>query len=594
MNDTFEIERSGFETNERAHSALTSVGGYDPFNGFTGGCGSGRKRTPQPWNAVMINFKDIKLAYGERVLFNAISATIGQHDRIGLVGVNGSGKSTFFKLLLGEAEFDSGQIEKPDFVTLGYLPQDGISAKGKTLFEEAETAFADTLTLQKKIDAATERMYELDPTAEEYYELIDTIGEWEHQLDDHEPEKMKSRIERVLHGLGFSNDDLRRDTGEFSGGWQMRIALGKLLLQTPSLLVLDEPTNHLDILSQHWLEGYLRNYRGALMVISHDRAFLNAITNRTFELKLGNLNTYSGNYDFYEKESAERIATQRRKAAEQKKEIARQKEFINRFRSNQKKASMVQSRIKQLDKKEIIEPEREEKKIFFRFPPPPPASQKVVELTDIHKAYGDIKVFDGLSLRIDKGDRIAVVGVNGAGKSTLARILAGVDPVDSGNRECGVNTVIGYFAQQQAEELNPAKTVLEEVEDAAADNPDANPRGALGALLFSGAEQKKSVSVLSGGERNRVALAKMLMRPANCVILDEPTNHLDIRSKSVLQDAINLFDGTVILVSHDRAFLDPVVNKVLEVRPDGSRMLTCNVSEYIDRIEAEGIGKVKS
>ncbi len=542
----------------------------------------------------MINLKDIKLAYGERVLFNAISATIGQHDRIGLVGVNGSGKSTFFKLMLGEAEFDSGQIDKPDFVTLGYLPQDGISATGKTLFQEAETAFADTLTLQKKIDAATERMYELDPAEEEYYELIDTIGEWEHQLDDHEPEKMKSRIERVLHGLGFSNEDLQRDTGEFSGGWQMRIALGKLLLQTPSLLLLDEPTNHLDILSQHWLEGYLRNYRGALMVISHDRAFLNAITNRTFELKLGNLNTYSGNYDFYEKESAERIATQRRKAAEQKKEIARQKEFINRFRSNQKKASMVQSRIKQLDKKEIIEPEREEKKIFFRFPPPPPASQKVVELIDVHKAYGDIKVFDGLSLRIDKGDRIAVVGVNGAGKSTLARILAGVDPVDSGTRECGVNTVIGYFAQQQAEELNPAKTVLEEVEDAAADNPDANPRGALGALLFSGSEQKKSVSVLSGGERNRVALAKMLMQPANCVILDEPTNHLDIRSKSVLQDAINLFDGTVILVSHDRDFLDPVVNKVLEVRPDGSRMLTCNVSEYIDRIEAEGIGKVKS
>jgi ATP-binding cassette, subfamily F, member 3 len=538
----------------------------------------------------MINLRDIKLAYGERVLFNDISVTIGQHDRIGLVGVNGAGKSTFFKLLLGEAEIDSGQVEKPSFVTLGYLPQDGISSKGKTLYSEAETAFADTLTLQKKIDAATERMYELDPTEEEYYELIDSIGEWEHQLDDHEPEKMKSRIERVLHGLGFSDTDLNRDTGEFSGGWQMRIALGKLLLQTPSLLLLDEPTNHLDILSQHWLEGYLKNYRGALMVISHDRAFLNSVTNRTFELKLGNLNTYSGNYDFYEKDSEERIATQRRKAAEQKKEIARQKEFINRFRSNQKKASMVQSRIKQLEKKEIIEVERDEKKIFFRFPPPPPASQKVVELTDIHKSYGDIKVFDGLSLRIDKGDRIAVVGVNGAGKSTLARILAGIEPLDSGERECGVNTVIGYFAQQQAEELDVSKTVLEEVEGAAADNPDANPRGALGALLFSGSEQKKPVSVLSGGERNRVALAKMLMRPANCVILDEPTNHLDIRSKSVLQDAIKLFDGTVILVSHDRDFLDPVVTKVLEVRPDGSRMLTCNVSEYIARIEKEAVG----
>ncbi len=535
----------------------------------------------------MINLRDISITYGERALFNGISATIGQHDRIGLVGVNGSGKSTLFKVLLGEIEPHAGELETPDFVTLGYLPQDGISAKGKTLYAEAESAFADTLTLQKKIDAATERMYELDPAEEEYYELIDTIGEWEHQLEEHEPEKMKSRIERILHGLGFSQEDLTRDTGEFSGGWQMRIALAKLLLQTPSLLLLDEPTNHLDILSQHWLEGYLKNYRGALMVISHDKAFLNTVTNRTFELKLGALNTYSGNYDFYEKESAARIATLRKKAAEQKKEIARQKEFINRFRSNQKKASMVQSRIKQLEKKEIIQPEREEKKIFFRFPKPPPASQKVVELTDVYKAYGDIKVFNGLSLRIDKDDRMAVVGVNGAGKSTLARILASVEAIDAGEREYGINTVIGYFAQQQAEELDPRKTVLEEVEAAAMDNPDANPRGALGALLFSGNEQKKSVEVLSGGERNRVALAKMLMKPANCVILDEPTNHLDIRSKEVLQEAINLFDGTVILVSHDRDFLDPVVNKVLEVRPDGSRMLTCNVSEYIDRIEEE-------
>ncbi len=539
----------------------------------------------------MINLNKISLRYGERTLFNEISTTIGQHDRIGLVGVNGSGKSTFFKLLLGETEPHTGEVERPDYVTLGYLPQDGISAEGRTLYAEAESAFADALTLQRKIDAATEKMYELDPTEEAYYEIIDSIGEWEQQLEDHEPEKMKSRIERILQGLGFSAEDLQRDTGEFSGGWQMRIALAKLLLQTPSLLLLDEPTNHLDILSQHWLENYLRNYRGALMVISHDKAFLNTVTNKTFELKLGVLNTYSGNYDLYEKESAARIAAQRKKATEQKKEIARQKEFINRFRSNQKKASMVQSRIKQLDKTEIIEPEREEKKIFFRFPEPPPASQKVVELDDIHKAYGDIQVFRGLSLRIDKGDRIAVVGVNGAGKSTLARILAGVEPVDAGERAVGVNTVLGYFAQQQAEELDPEKTVLEEVEDAATDNPDANPRGALGALLFSGAEQKKPVSVLSGGERNRVALAKMLMRPANCVVLDEPTNHLDIRSKSVLQDAIKLFSGTVILVSHDRDFLDPVVNKVLEVRPDGSRMLTCNVSEYIERIEKEAAGQ---
>ncbi len=535
----------------------------------------------------MINLNDITLSYGPKTLFNEINGLIGTRDRIGLVGVNGSGKSTLLKILIGEAEFDKGQIEKPPYVTIGYLPQDGISAKGKTLYAEVESAFADVLELQARIDAASEEMYELDPAEETYYELVDQIGEWEQQLEEHEPAKMKSRIQKILLGLGFKMSDLERDTGEFSGGWQMRIALAKLLLKTPSLLLLDEPTNHLDILSQNWLEHFLANYHGSLMVISHDKAFLNAVTNRTFELKFGSLNIYKGNYSFYEKESAQRIAAQRKAADNQKKEIARQKEFINRFRGNQKKAGLVQSRLKQLDKVEIIKPEREEKKIFFRFPEPPPASHKVVELENIWKAYGDIEVFRDFTLHIDSGDRIAIVGVNGAGKSTLARILAGTEPFQKGTRETGINTVIAYFAQQQAEELDPSKTVLEEVENAADGYPESQPRAALGALLFSGDDQHKSISVLSGGERNRVALAKMLMRPANCIILDEPTNHLDIRSKEVLQDAIKLFKGTVILVSHDRDFLDPVVNKVLEVRPDGSRLLTCNVSEYIERIERE-------
>jgi len=537
----------------------------------------------------MITLKDIRLAYGERVLFDDINVTIGPRDRIALVGANGTGKSTLVKAMVGLEEIDSGEFEKQGFVTLGYLPQDGISAKGKTLYEEVETAFADVLELNAKIDEALERTYELEADDPESYELYELIGEWQEQLDNHEPQKMKSRIERTLQGLGFAQSDFTRDTGEFSGGWQMRIALAKLLLQTPSLLLLDEPTNHLDVISQNWLEKYLCNYHGALMVISHDRAFLNAITNKTFEIKFGDLYTYNGNYDFYVTEAAARIANQRKKAENQKKEIQKEKELINRFRGNVKKAGMVQSRIKKLDKMELVEVEREERKIFFRFPPPPPASAKVVELKEIYKSYnnGTIQVFRGLNLRIEKGDRIAVVGVNGAGKSTLARILAGIEPLDSGIRETGVNTVIGYFAQQQAEELNPANTVLQEVEAATEGNLDANPRAALGALLFSGDAQNKSISVLSGGERNRVAMAKFLMHPANCIILDEPTNHLDIKSKEVLQDAIREFDGTVILVSHDRYFLDPVVTKVLEVRPDGSRMLTCNVSEYIARIEKE-------
>lgn len=533
----------------------------------------------------MISLVDISLTYGRKKLFQEISVTLGARDRIGLVGSNGSGKSTLLKLLLGEVELDGGRIERPDHVTFGYLPQDGITTSGKTLYAEVESAFEDVLLLQRKLDEAGDKMATMDTSTEEFYELIDMMGGWEQQLEDAEPHKMRSRIERILQGLGFAQSDFQRDTAEFSGGWQMRIALAKLLLRTPSLLLLDEPTNHLDIVSQHWVEQYLKHYQGALLVISHDRAFLDTVTNRTLELKLGRLNAYKGNYSFYVEESAARVIQKRKERDNQEKEISRQKDFINRFRSNVKKAGLVQSRLKALEKMDRVELEPEEKKIYFRFPAPPPASAKVIELENVHKAYGDIRVFRGLNLRIDRGDRIAVVGVNGAGKSTLARIMAGVDSIDAGTRETGINTVIGYFAQQQAEELDPANSVFEELEKSLDGTTDANPRAVLGALLFSGDDVFKKISVLSGGERNRVALAKMLMRPANCIILDEPTNHLDIRSKEVLQEAINLYEGTVILVSHDRSFLDAVVSKVLEVRPDGTRLLTCNVSEYIERLE---------
>lgn len=535
----------------------------------------------------MITINQVSHNFGKKVLFKEINTVINSHDRIALVGSNGSGKTTLLRMLMGELEPDSGSVDKPDYASIGYLPQDGISVSGKTLFTEAESAFGNIKELQEKIEKAEADMLEMDTSEEAYYELIDQIGEWEQQLENYEPNKMKSRIERILMGMGFSEKDFGRDTAEFSGGWQMRIALAKLLLQNPSLLIMDEPTNHLDIVSQHWVEQYLKHYQGALIVISHDRAFLDEITNRTLELKLGNLNSFKGNYSFYVTESEKQLETLRKAYANQQKEIKETKEWIARFRSNVKKASMVQSRIKALEKMKLITIPRDEKKIFFRFPPPPPASAKVITLSNLHKSYGDNVIFNGLDLRIDKDDRIAVVGVNGAGKSTLARIMAGKEPYQSGTVETGINTVIGYFAQSQAEELNPANTVLEEVEAAAAGNPDANPRGALGALLFSGDEALKKTAVLSGGEKNRVALAKMLMQPCNCMILDEPTNHLDIKSKEVLQEAINLFEGTVILVSHDRAFLDGVVNKVLEVSPGSTRMLTCNVSEYIERLEQE-------
>ena len=535
----------------------------------------------------VIQIKDVHLAYGHKVLFGEISEVINPLDRIALVGSNGSGKTTLLKMLMGEVEPDSGTILKPDFATVGYLPQDGISATGCTLEEEAHKAFSSALDLQKHLDEAEEQLAEMDTDSEEFYDLIDLMGVWEQQLASYEPEKMKSRIGRIMLGMGFSMEDLSRDIGEFSGGWQMRIALGKLLLKEPTLLILDEPTNHLDIVSQHWLEKYLKGYQGALVVISHDRAFLEAVTQRTLELKLGRLNSFKGNYTFYLEESAARKESLRKAAENQKKVIQKEKEFINRFRSNVKKAAMVQSRIKALEKMEIIKLDQEEKRMFLRFPPSPPASQKVIEVQNLHKAYGDNVVFKGLDLRIEKGDRIAVVGVNGAGKSTMMRILAGVEPFQSGELDTGVNTVIGYFAQHQAEELNPRNDVLTEVEESISSNEDANSRGALGALLFSGNDVFKKTSVLSGGERNRVALAKLLMKPCNCLIMDEPTNHLDIRSKEVLQEALNLFQGTAIIVSHDRSFLDGVVTKVLEVSPQKTRILTCNVSEYIESLDKE-------
>ncbi len=537
----------------------------------------------------MINIVDVSLRYGEKVIYNKISTTIGARDRIGLVGSNGSGKSTLIKLLLNEAEIDSGKVERPGYVTLGYLPQDGIELKGKTLYGEVSTAFEDALALQKNIDEADEQMMDMDTSSEEYYNLLDQIGAWEQKLESHEPEKMKSKIEKTLMGLGFAKSDFERDTSEFSGGWQMRMALAKLLLREPSLLLLDEPTNHLDIISQQWLEDYLTRYEGSLMVISHDRAFLDVVTNRTIHLSMGALKSYSGNYSFYIKQSEADLEVLRKKVKNQQDEIQRQQDFINRFRGNVKKASLVQSRMKDLEKMEIIKLPPQEKKIYFRFPPPPPASAKVIELKNMSKSYGDLQIFKGLDFYIDKGDRIAVVGVNGAGKSTLARILAGIEPFQEGERTLGINTVLSYFAQQQAEELDPDKTVLEEVEQSSAEanREESNPRAVLGALLFRKDDVFKKTSVLSGGERNRLALAKMLMREANTIILDEPTNHLDIKSKEILQDAVKAFDGTVILVSHDRDFLDPIVNKVLEVSKTGTRMLTCNVTEYLDRIKRE-------
>lgn len=538
----------------------------------------------------MISFEKISLRYGPKLLFNEISVLLNAKDRVALVGSNGTGKSTLMKMLCGLTSPDHGEIIMGSHVTVGYLPQDGITSKGRSLYKEVESAYDEVLQLQKKIDDTNDKLDDMDPSEQEYYDLLDCIGEWEHKLEALDIHKMKSNIEKILMGLGFDKEDLERDTSEFSGGWQMRIALAKLLLKQPSILLLDEPTNHLDITSQRWMENYLANYEGALMVISHDKAFLDSITNRILHLTMGRMDVYEGNYSFYEKESIRRIDAQRKAYARQQKEIKEQKEWIARFSKVASKASQVQSRLKALDKIELVEKPREEAKIFFRFPPPQPSSQNVVKLENLKKSYGDLVIFDGLDFRVEKGDRIAIVGVNGAGKSTLAKIIAGIEPYDSGEINYGVNTVMSYFAQHQADELNPEISALEEVQSVVdIGDPDSvnKTRAILGAMLFRGEEVHKKTSVLSGGERCRVALGKMLLQKSNTIILDEPTNHLDIGSKAVLQDAIKEYQGTTIIVSHDRDFLDPIVDKVLEVRYDGTRMMLGNVSDYVAKVEEE-------
>lgn len=536
----------------------------------------------------MLSIQSLFLGYGEKILFNDISCHIGVQDRIALVGSNGAGKTTFFKIIMGEIEPEKGNINRSNAVTLGYLPQDGIVASGRSVYEEVKSAFESVLNLQIQLQAAEEKLYELDAGCVEYEETLTLIGHIEHQLEDLEVEKMKSKIERVLMGLGFEQKDLERDAGEFSGGWQMRMALAKLLLQEPSLLLLDEPTNHLDIASQRWLEEYLKEYEGAIIMISHDRTFLNELCDRTFELSMGRLAVYEGNYDYYEEQKVQRKSLLEKAYKNQEKKLAQQNRFIERFRYKATKAGQVQSRIKMLEKMERIELEDEESGIGFRFPKVKESGRVVLELRNISKRYDEKEVIKGFTYTLEKGDRVAVVGVNGAGKSTLARMVAGVEPMTSGERVVGYNVQLAYFAQQLADELDPGKTVLETMEEAAVDPQERQRcRTILGAFLFKGSDVFKKVKVLSGGERCRLALGCMMVKRANCLIMDEPTNHLDMRSQDMLQAALFDYEGTLFIVSHNRGFLDPLVDKVLEVSREGVRVFLGNVSDYLEKIEEE-------
>ncbi|HET6272561.1 MAG TPA: ATP-binding cassette domain-containing protein [Bacteroidota bacterium] len=529
----------------------------------------------------MISAVTISLQYGGRYLFKDISFRIGPHDRIGLVGSNGTGKSTLLKLLLGEVHAESGELARAKYVTVGYLPQEGMHATGKTLYREVETVFGDVLDVQQRLEQIHQRMGEVDHATEEFQELLELYGELQHKLEDSDAFRMKAKIEKVLMGLGFLPTDLEKPTAEFSGGWQMRIALAKLLLQQPSLLLLDEPTNHLDLDSLQWLEEYLKSYEGAVMIVSHDRRFLDNMTSKTYELSLGKLTEYAGNYSFFVVEKAERKELQLSAFKNQQQQIKQTEQFIERFRYKATKARQVQSRIKQLEKLDLVEIEDEESGIHFRFPPAPRGGRVPMEIKDLHKSYGSHKIFEGIDFDIDQGDRIAFVGVNGAGKSTLSRIIAGVEPFDTGERKVGHNIIIAYFAQHQAEELDPRRDVLQTVDDVATGEIRKQLRNLLGCFLFRGDDVFKKVSVLSGGEKSRLALAKMLLEPCNLVVMDEPTNHLDMRSKTILQAALAEFEGSYVIVSHDRDFLDPIVNKVVEFSKGRVKTYLGNVSEYI-------------
>lgn len=536
----------------------------------------------------MITINNLTIQYGDKDLFKNISCRVTSGDRIGLAGVNGSGKSTLLKILAGITEPEEGTVKRAKDTTCGYLPQETSAIDSdRTLYQEAETAFATLLSRQEELEDIHNRLNGIPADDPEVNTLLRRQGELQQLLDNSGVYRMKAEIEKVLVGLGFNEEDLQRPAGQFSGGWLMRLMLAKQLLASPTFLFLDEPTNHLDLESLRWLEGFLGSFEGGLVIISHDRDFLDNMTTSTWELSLGKLTAYKGNYTSYLKQREERLELQKAAYANQQAKIEQTQRFIDRFRSKANKASLVQSRIKQLDKMEKIELDSSEKTVRFQFPPAPRSGKTVLNIKDLSKEYDGHKIFSNLNLEIQRGDKTAVLGVNGAGKSTLARILAGEETADSGEINYGHNVKLAYFGQHQARELPEELTVLETISRGHSDKSGTELRSILGTFLFRGKEVDKKVSVLSGGEKSRLALARIIASPANLLIMDEPTNHLDMSSQEVLQEALAEYDGSVLVVSHNRYFLDQFINKVLEIREGRGTLQEGTIRDYLQRREAE-------
>ncbi|BCL61708.1 ABC transporter ATP-binding protein [Desulfomarina profundi] len=536
----------------------------------------------------MLSVNNLDLRYGKKHLFKNVSVQVHSGNRIGLVGVNGAGKSTLLKFMAGVSATDDGVISRSKHFTVGYLAQESDDlVSERSLYEEAKSAFASLLALQEEVEQLHEKMSKISPESDDFQVLLKRQGEIQHRLDDSDIYTIRGRIEKVLQGLGFSTEDLGKPVAAFSGGWQMRVKLAKMLLEAPSLLLLDEPTNHLDLESLTWVEQFLRNYKGAMVIISHDRMFLDKITEYTWEITLGRLDVYKGNYSYYVREKAERRSITKNAYDNQQAKIRQTMRFVERFRAKSTKAKQVQSRVKQLEKMELIELESDEQQIKFTFPPAPHSGRDVLLIENLSKSYSGKTVFSRVEMLLNRGDKVAVVGVNGAGKSTFMKILAGETEPDSGRLKLGANVKMSYFGQHQARELSPELTVLETMTLGGEEMTITRTRSLLGAFLFRGDDVDKKVAVLSGGEKSRLALARMIATPANCMLLDEPTNHLDMSSQEVLQEAMAQYDGTIIVVSHNRYFLDSFVNKVLEVKDGGMVLYEGNVSEYLRRREEE-------